>query len=68
MTWRKLRITIKNIQKIVKNKQLVIEWDWINLDGFELLPAITISEHSLVFKWLFFYIEFFHPINNVFDK
>lgn len=52
----------------MKNKQLVIEWDWINLDGFELLPAITISEHSLVFKWLFFYIEFFHPKENIFDK
>ena len=52
----------------MKNKQLVIGWDWINLDGFELLPAITISKNSLIFKWLFFYIEFFHPTNNIFDK
>ena len=64
----KLKTTIKNIQKVVKNKQLVIEWGWENLGEFELLPAITISKHSVCIKWLFFYIEFFHPINNIFDK
>jgi len=50
----------------VKNKQLVIEWDWINLDGFELLPAISISEGELEIKWLFFYLNFFHPKENIF--
>ena len=52
----------------MKNKQLVIEWGWENLNGFELFPAISIIKHSICFKWLFFYIEFFHPINNIFDK
>ena len=52
----------------MKNKQLVIEWGWENLEEFDLLPAITISKNSLIFKWLFFYIEFFHPTNNIFDK
>lgn len=52
----------------MKNKQLVIEWDWKNLDGFELLPAITISKHSICVKWLFFYIEIFHPVENIFDR
>ena len=52
----------------MKNKQLVIEWDWKNLDVFELLPAITISKYSICVKWLFFYIEIFHPVENIFDK
>ena len=52
----------------MKNKQLVIEWDWKNLDEFELLPAITISQYSICVKWLFFYIEFFHPVENIFDR
>lgn len=52
----------------MKNKQLVIEWDWKNLDGFELLPVININKHSIYFKWLFFYIEFFHPVENIFDR
>ena len=43
----------------MKNKQLVIEWDWKNLDGFE---------HSICIKWLFFYIEIFHPVENIFDR
>lgn len=52
----------------MKNKQLVIEWGWENLDGFELLPAININKHSICIKWLFFYIEFFHPVENIFDR
>lgn len=52
----------------MKNKQLLIEWGWENLGEFELLPAITISKHNIEFKWLYFYIGFFHPENNIFDR
>lgn len=38
----------------MKNKQLVVEWCWENLGEFDLLPAITISKHSVCIKWLFF--------------
>ena len=34
----------------MKNKQLVVEWGWENLGEFDLLPAITISKNSLIFK------------------
>ena len=43
----------------MKNKQFVIEWNWKNLDEFELLPAITISKHSICIKWLFFLYRIF---------
>lgn len=50
----------------MKNKQLVVEWGWENLGTFELLPVISISESELEIKWLFFYLNFFHPKENIF--
>lgn len=52
----------------MKNKQLLIEWGWENYDGFELLPSINITKHEVGIKWLFFFLIFFHPVNNIFDK